>query len=92
MSTKRYTRKLRVVRDRPREGPEIVHDANEYLKSDPLNGVGVPSSWPIFAAVIKANWKSCKVPGDVERIVEREEASHLLEMREQDSRLCDEDI
>ena len=28
--------------------PEVVHDANEYLKSDPLNGVGIPSSFPVF--------------------------------------------
>ena len=47
-------RRLRIVRDAVIQRPEVVHDANDYLASDPLNGVGVPSSFPIFEEAMNA--------------------------------------
>jgi|TARA_R110000824_G_scaffold382255_1_gene575413 hypothetical protein len=32
----------------------VVHDANEYLKSDPFHGVGVQSSFPAFALMMNS--------------------------------------
>ena len=47
-------RRLRIVRDAVIQRPEVVHDANDYLASDPLSGEGVPSSFPIFEEAMNA--------------------------------------
>ena len=47
-------RQLRLVRDRVKPRPMVVHDANEYLKSDPFYGVGVQSSFPAFEEMMNS--------------------------------------
>ncbi len=40
---------------------EVIHDANEYLKSDPLNGVGIPSSFPAFEEAMNSYYRGPKI-------------------------------
>jgi hypothetical protein len=41
-------KKLRIYRSAVKAGPEIIHDANDVLQSNPCSGAGVPSSYPAF--------------------------------------------
>ena len=58
-----------MVRQRPYRGPEVVHDANDYLASDPLNGEGVPSSFPIFEEAMNAYYNGPTIQRAVYREV-----------------------
>lgn len=46
-------RKLRIFRQKPVPRQEVVHDANDVLKSNPLVGEGIPSHWPAFAEAMQ---------------------------------------
>ncbi len=54
-------RRLRIVRDKVQPRPEVIHDANEYLKSDPLRGVGVRSSFPAFEEMMNAYYSGKRI-------------------------------
>jgi hypothetical protein len=47
-------KKLRIRRAKVVSSKEVVYDANDVLKSDPLNGVGVPSSYPAFEEMMNS--------------------------------------
>lgn len=50
-----------MVRDVVAPRPEVVHDANEYLMSDPLDGVGIPSSYPAFEEAMTSYFSGAKI-------------------------------
>ena len=54
-------RRLRLVRYKVKPRPMVVHDANEYLKSDPLSGAGVPSSFPAFEAMMNSYYSGKRI-------------------------------
>ena len=62
-------RRLRIVRDAVIQRPEVVHDANDYLASDPLSGEGVPSSFPIFEEAMNAYYNGPTIQRAVYREV-----------------------
>ena len=47
-------RQLRLVRDKVKPRPMVVHCANEYLKSNPFSGIGVQSSFPAFEEMMNS--------------------------------------
>lgn len=54
-------RQLRLVRDRVKPRPYVVHDANEYLMSDPFRGVGVQSSFPAFELMMNSYYSGKRI-------------------------------
>lgn len=54
-------RQLRLVRDKVNPRPAAVHDANEYLKSNPHSGIGVQSSFPAFEEMMNSYYSGKEI-------------------------------
>lgn len=52
---------LKLVRDAIASRLEVIHDANDYLMSDPLNGIGIPSSFPAFEEAMNSYYRGPKI-------------------------------
>ena len=54
-------KRLRIIRQPSQPSKEIVHDANDVLKTNPLSGEGVPSSYPAFEDMMHSYFGGRKI-------------------------------